>query len=80
MRDLERDATGVDGVRKEVELLRGLTPEERILMAFRLRRVVLDLSRAGIRHQHPDFSEDEIELEVQRRILPPKLFDRLCQR
>jgi len=70
MKDLEREIAGVDGVRKEVELLRRLTPEERVLMSFALRRVVLDVARAGIRHRHPDFTEDEVERELQRRISP----------
>jgi hypothetical protein len=80
MRDLERESAGLDGVRKEVELLRRLTPEERLLMSFRLRRVVLDFARAGIRHRRPELTEEQIELELHRRILPPGLLDCLHTR
>ncbi|GEM_PF-4859072 len=77
VRDLERESAGTEGVRKEIEFLRLLTPEKRIAMSFRLRRVVVELSRAGIRSQHPQWSADEVERELQRRILPANLFERL---
>jgi hypothetical protein len=69
MRDLERDA-----LRAEIESLRAMTPTERVELSFRLRRLSLQLCRAGIRLQHPEFSEEQVERELQRRILPADLF------
>lgn len=66
-----------EGARTELELLRKMTPEERILMSFRLRRVALEFCRAGIRYQNPGYSEADVERELQRRILPTDLFARL---
>jgi hypothetical protein len=47
---------------------RRMTPEERLGIALRLHQLSCDLSRAGIRAQHPDFTPDQVEQELWRRV------------
>ncbi|MBS4027867.1 MAG: hypothetical protein KGZ58_04430 [Ignavibacteriales bacterium] len=53
---------------KQIERYRKMTGEERVEIAFQLTEFIQNVSRDGIRYQHPEFSEQEIEVELQRRI------------
>ena len=44
------------------------TPAERIAMIDAANRTARLLARAGIRYQHPDWNERQIEAEVLRRV------------
>lgn len=55
------DQRQLDGYRK-------MSGEERLEIAFRLSAFVRDIARAGITHQCPHYSPEEIEQELQRRI------------
>lgn len=50
------------------EMLRGKTPAERLAMAFAMNRTARNLIAGGARWQHPDWSEEEIQQEVVRRM------------
>jgi len=45
-----------------------MSGEERLEIAFRMSAFVRDVARAGIAHQHPEYSPKEIEQELRRRI------------
>ena len=48
--------------------LRALAPQERAAMLNRLCRGVRELAEAGIRNQHPAFSEAEVRRELAVRL------------
>ncbi|MDI6766861.1 MAG: hypothetical protein QME52_08575 [Bacteroidota bacterium] len=53
---------------KQLEGYRNMSGEQRLLIAMQLSEMVRDIARSGIIHQHPEFTQDEIEKELQRRI------------
>jgi hypothetical protein len=44
------------------------TPEERVAMAGQMFDTGVSLLQAGIRHRHPDISDDELRWEVFRQL------------
>jgi Rv0078B-related antitoxin len=56
-----------EGLRKQIEVYRRMRPEERLRVGFELYEMARALARAGIRHQHPDWDEQQIQREVARR-------------
>jgi hypothetical protein len=57
---------------------RSTTGEQRLLMAFEMSLFARDLARAGIRHDHPEWTDAQIAREVLRLAflpdpLPPDL-------
>jgi len=50
-------------------ILRQMPPSERIRMAADANDTARALSAAGIRFQHPDWSEVQVQHEVARRML-----------
>ncbi len=51
-----------------VAVLRNKTPAQKIAMVAAAHRTARMLARAGVRHLHPDWSEEQIQLEVLRRM------------
>lgn len=53
----------------EVELaaLRRMTATEKMAVAHSLWRTAWQLSSAGVRRRHPDWSEDQVRAEVRAR-------------
>jgi hypothetical protein len=60
--------TPEEGLQKQIEIYRGMTPYQRLQIAYDLCEMTRDFARAGIRHQNPDWGETEIENEVRRRV------------
>lgn len=56
-----------DGLRMQIEAYRGMTPQERLAISFRLHELTKTLVRQGIKHQHPDWDAEQVEKEVVRR-------------
>jgi hypothetical protein len=50
-------------------VLRQKTPAERIAMASDANETARKMAAAGIRHDHPDWTQRDIEREVARRML-----------
>jgi hypothetical protein len=57
-----------------LELVRKMTPAERLQRALDLSNTVRELAIAGIREQHPDASEREVFLLFAQRQLGDDLF------
>ena len=55
--------TPEEGLRRQIEAYRRMRPEERLRIGFEL----YDMARAGVRHQHPDWDEEQVQREVARR-------------
>ena len=63
------DPRNIEVIDKELAaILRTKTPAERIEMVFAANRTARMLAAAGIRNQHPDWSDSEVEREVVRRV------------
>lgn len=58
----------------QLELLRRMTPDEKLARAAELRQVNLDLLAAGIRARKPELSPEALRLELLRLTLPERLF------
>ena len=54
--------------REEVLRARGQTMEQRFLGSLEMAEFVFEWGRAGVRSQHPQATEAEIETEWQRRL------------
>jgi hypothetical protein len=63
------DPRNIEVVEPELAaILRTKTPAERIEMIFAANRTARMLAAAGIRHQHPDWDESQVNREVVRRV------------
>lgn len=54
--------------RRKVEQARRMTPEEKLFAAAELFDDACEITRAGIRHQFPDASEEEVEEMLRDRL------------
>jgi hypothetical protein len=59
--------TPEDGLRMQIEGYRRMTPQERLQISFRLYALTRTLVRQGVKYQHPNWDEGEVEREVRRR-------------
>jgi hypothetical protein len=53
---------------KQIEMYRAMTGEQRLKIALDLHKFACDVARAGIRHQHPEASDEEVEQHLRKRI------------
>ena len=63
----EQAMTPEEGLRMQIEAYRRMTPQQRLQISFRLYRLTRTLVRQGVKHQHPDWGEAQVEREVLRR-------------
>ena len=54
---------------EEIRILRAMTPEQKLRAIKRLYWTARSLKAAWLRHQHPDWSEDEVQREVRKIFL-----------
>lgn len=59
--------TPEEGLRKQIEILRGMTGKQRLEIACQLYDTARALVRANVRNQHRDWTDDLVEQEVTRR-------------
>jgi metallophosphoesterase superfamily enzyme len=69
MKPLSRDTT-VEAQRKHYELMRRLTPSQRLAMAFELTEAGRKLILADLKHRFPQAKEEEIRRRFIARVLP----------
>jgi hypothetical protein len=69
MKPLSPDTT-LDAQHKHYELMRQLSPERRLELAFALTNTVRNLVLADIRHRFPNAAEAEIRQRFIARVLP----------
>lgn len=53
---------------REIELLRRMTPAEKLEVMGHLIRQAYELKAAGLRAHHPEWSEQEVEAETRRLV------------
>ena len=56
------------------EIFRKMTPARRLQLAIELTQTSRKLLAAGVRHRHPDYSDEQVRLAVIRSTIPEKLF------
>ncbi len=59
--------TPEEGIQKQIEGYRRMTPQERLQISFRLYELTRTLVRQGVKHQHPDWNAQQVNEEVLRR-------------
>ena len=69
MKPLSRDTT-VDTQRKHYELMRRLTPTQRLALAFELTDSARKLILADLQHRFPRADKEEIRRRFIARVLP----------
>jgi hypothetical protein len=69
MRPLSSDTTR-DAQRKHYELMRQLSPEQRLSMAFALTDATRQFVLADLRHRYPQADAEELKRRFIARVLP----------
>jgi hypothetical protein len=70
MRELRLDHGQIEVLDQSMaEVLRQKTAAERVEMISAAHRTARQLVTGGVRHQHPDWDEAQVEAEVRRRLL-----------
>ena len=49
---------------RQRETFRRMTPEQRLAVAAEMSDEIRAVAEAGIRHRHPDYSDDEVQSEL----------------
>ncbi len=52
-----------------VEIMRNKTPAQRLAIAFRMWDSARLIVKGGVKYQHPDWTDQEVEREISRRML-----------
>lgn len=60
--------TPQDALDRQIAMYRQMTGEQRLKIALDLHEFACEISRAGIRHQHPDADEKEVNRRLRERI------------
>jgi len=56
----------------QIRILRSMTIEQHLEVALEISRLSRELMKAGVRNQHPDWSDREIEREIHRLAFFPQ--------
>ncbi len=51
-----------------LEILRGMTPEQRLRKAFELSQMGRELFRQGLRRRHPELASEDFEALLRKRL------------
>jgi len=68
--------TSPEAWRQYLEVVRRMTPEERMSRCFALTRTVQKMAESGVRSRHPEAGEREVFLRALELRLGPELFRR----
>lgn len=55
-------------LQKQIEMYRAMTGEQRLAIALDLHAFACEVAREGIRHQHPEADEAEVDRLLRQRI------------
>lgn len=66
--------TTKDAQLKQLEVLRNLGPAGRLKLTMDLCENLRSITKAGIRHRHPNYTEQQVTQAYLRLILEPELF------
>lgn len=66
--------TTEEAARLQIETLRRMDISERAEMTMQLSETLRQITKAGIRYRHPEYSKDQVTQAYLRLILDPDLF------
>jgi hypothetical protein len=66
--------TSNDAEKVQIEILRQMSPSERLELALDLAATSRELLAQGVRQRHPEYTEGEVRLAVIRLLIPESLF------
>ena len=69
--------TTLEAHRKQIEILRKMSPESRALISFELSDNVRQNAIAGRKKLRPDFTDTQIKRELLRRMVGEELFRKI---
>ena len=58
----------------QMQIYRGMSVEKRLALTLELSRSVRDIAAAGVRHRHPDYTDEQVKFAVIRLCLGDELF------
>ena len=61
----------------QIETLRKMGLSGRVELTFQLCDNLRQITKAGIRHRHPDYTDQQVTQAYLRLILEPELFDQV---
>ena len=70
--------TSLEAHRKQIEILRKIPPERRSLISFELSDNVRQNAIAGIKKQHPEFTKQQLIIEIIRRCYGEELSQKVA--
>jgi hypothetical protein len=66
--------TSLDAIRVQHEVYRRMAPERRWELVFQMNEWARELSAAGVRARHPEYTDRQVKLAVIRLTLGEELF------
>lgn len=63
--------TTPEAAARQSEILRSMTGEQRMILAYEMSMFVRELMKEGIQHDHPDWNEMQVARELLRRAFFP---------
>ena len=69
--------TSKDAADRQIEVLRNMGLSGRAELTFQLCDNLRDITKAGIRHRHPDYTEQQVTQAYLRLILDKDLFQQV---
>ena len=71
--------TTIEAAKKQYEILRRLSPQLRVKMAFQMSDDLRNIVKAGVKLRHPDYNEQQENKEVIRLMLGDAMFNKIYQ-
>ena len=69
--------TSKEAAAKQLEVLRNMGPAGRLKLTMDLCDNLRSTTKAGIRHRHPEYTEQQVTQAYLRLILEPELFEQV---
>ncbi len=66
--------TTPEAARVQLEIFRRMPPSQRLEQALALSETVRRVAASGVRHRHPEYTEEQVRLAVIRLTLGDELF------
>ena len=57
------------GLAKQREIIKAMTAEQKLKIAFDMRRMAMELKTSWLKQIHPDWTEQQVQAEVRRIFL-----------
>jgi hypothetical protein len=69
--------TALEAARIHLEIIRRLSPERRLELAIGMSDFLREVTEAGVRARHPDYSDQQVQVAVARLMLGDALFQKV---